>query len=227
MDALERSKRWNDVMKEEKPLKVYKHDNHDTEDLQTQRVIVDPWYPHIYAEQLYGPGRDRFMDLHRLLIAAPSCPQSHYCPCHTPWKTSAVYVPGLPWTPGSAPPRTRGSRSCCPENSSRHESGATLAPADLRRLQSLTPFLSKARNILSAYSAASPVGSTPKKRLNSCRKSCPLGHSITNFLYMSCSAATSISLLFSVCCVCPIAAFLLPAHLPAPDVQITYGWSLD
>lgn len=97
---------------------------------------------------------------------------------------------------------------------------APTRPRDPPQLQSLTPFLSKARNILSAYSAASPVGSTPKKRLNSCRKSCPLGHSVTNLLYMSWRAPTSISWLFSVCCVCPMPAFPLPAHSPEPLVPV-------
>lgn len=96
--------------------------------------------------------------------------------------------------------------------------------ADPTPLQTLTPLLSKARNILSAYSAASPVGSTPKKRLNSCRKSRPLGHSLTNLLYMSCSAPTSISSLFSVCCVCPMAAVPLPAHRPAPAGRFKQGF---
>ncbi|TNN48566.1 hypothetical protein EYF80_041218 [Liparis tanakae] len=57
-------------------------------------------------------------------------------------------------------------------------------------------------------SDASPVGSTPKKLLNSCRKRSPLGHSVTNFLYISWMAWTSISLL-AVGCVCPMAAWNL------------------
>lgn len=57
----------------------------------------------------------------------------------------------------------------------------------------LTPFLSKARNMPSTYWEASSSSVTLKKRLNSCIKSVPLGHSITNFLYHSWSSATSIS----------------------------------
>ena len=45
----------------------------------------------------------------------------------------------------------------------------------------------------STYWVASSLPATLKKRLNSCRKSVPLGHSSTNFLYHSCSSATSIA----------------------------------
>ena len=73
----------------------------------------------------------------------------------------------------------------------------------------LTPFLSKARNMPSTYWVASSLSVTLKKRLNSCRKSVPLGHSSRNFLYHSCSDATSTAPLSSASAqlnCCPILA---------------------